>query len=158
MFPRYWSSVGELKGIWFTHVWLCVTLWTVACQVPLSLGFSRQEYWGGLLYPLQRELPNPGIEPISPALQAVFFLFFFYHFATGEVQKEYRKRLKSRHIHIKKILIEKVLIVWSGNGIYRVAGMCVLSHFSRVWLFMTPWTVARRAPLSMGFSRQELPE
>ena len=50
------------------------TPWTVACQVPLSLGFSRQEYWGGLSFPSPGDLPDPGIEPGSPALQVDFFL------------------------------------------------------------------------------------
>ena len=44
--------------------------WTVACQAPLSMGFSRQEHWSGLLFPSPEDLPNPGIEPRSPALQA----------------------------------------------------------------------------------------
>ena len=52
---------------------LCLTLvtpWTVAHQAPLSMGFSRQEYWSGFLFPFPGDLPNPGIEPKSPALQA----------------------------------------------------------------------------------------
>ena len=40
-----------------------VTLWTVACQAPLSVGFPRQEYWSGLPFPYSGELPNQGIEP-----------------------------------------------------------------------------------------------
>ena len=44
--------------------------WTVACQDPLSMGFSRQEYWSGLPFPSPGVLPDPGIEPRSPALQA----------------------------------------------------------------------------------------
>ena len=54
----------------------CPTLcdpWTAAHQVPLSMGFSRQEYWNGLPFPPLGDLPNPGIKPISPvspALQA----------------------------------------------------------------------------------------
>ena len=46
------------------------TLCTVACQAPLSMGFSRQEYWSGLPFPSPEDLPDPGIEPWSPALQA----------------------------------------------------------------------------------------
>ena len=46
------------------------TLWTVAHQVPLSVGFSRQEYWSGLPFPSPGDLSDPGIEPWSPALQA----------------------------------------------------------------------------------------
>ena len=47
-----------------------VTPWTVACQAPLSMGYSRQEYWNGLPFPLPGNLPDPGTEPGSPALQA----------------------------------------------------------------------------------------
>ena len=54
----------------FSHVRLTVTPWTAACQAPLSMEFSRQEYWSGLPCPLSGDLPNPGIEPRSPALQA----------------------------------------------------------------------------------------
>ena len=39
--------------------------WIVACQVPLSVGFSRQEYWSGLPFPPPGDLPDPGIEPLS---------------------------------------------------------------------------------------------
>ena len=55
-----------------SHVRLFVTPWTVAYQAPLSLGFSRQEYWSGLPCHalLQGDFPNPGLEPPSPALQA----------------------------------------------------------------------------------------
>ena len=51
---------------------LCLTLatpWTVARQAPLSMGFSRQEHWSGLPCPSPGELPDPGVEPTSPALQ-----------------------------------------------------------------------------------------
>ena len=44
--------------------------WTVACQAPLSMKFSRQEYWNGLLFPSPGDLPDPRIKPRSPALQA----------------------------------------------------------------------------------------
>ena len=43
-------------------------LWTVACQPPLSMAFSRQEYWSGLPYPSQGDLPKAGIKPGSPIL------------------------------------------------------------------------------------------
>ena len=46
------------------------TPWTVARQAPLSMGFSRQEYWSGLPFHSPGDLPDPGIEPTSPALQA----------------------------------------------------------------------------------------
>ena len=46
------------------------TPWTVACQAAPSVGFPRQEHWSGLPFPSPGDLPDPGIEPISPALQA----------------------------------------------------------------------------------------
>ena len=51
-------------------VQLFQTPWTVAHQAPLFMGFSRQEYWSGLPFPSPGDLPNPGVEPGSPALQA----------------------------------------------------------------------------------------
>ena len=53
-----------------SRVQLFVTPWTVAHQAPLSMGFSKQEYWSGLPFPSPGDLPDPGIEPRSPALQA----------------------------------------------------------------------------------------
>ena len=53
-----------------SHVRLFATPWTVARQAPLSMGFSRQEYWSGLPFPSPGDLPNPGIEPRSPTLEA----------------------------------------------------------------------------------------
>ena len=49
------------------------TLWILACQAPLSMGFPKQAYWSGLLLPPPRDLPNPGVEPASPALAGRFF-------------------------------------------------------------------------------------
>ena len=49
----------------FSYVWLCMTPWTAACQAPLSMGFSRQVYWSGLLCPPLGDLPDSGIEPMS---------------------------------------------------------------------------------------------
>ena len=50
-----------------------VTLRTVTRQVPLSMGFSRQEYWSGLTCPSPGDLPNPGIEPRSPAYRQILY-------------------------------------------------------------------------------------
>ena len=52
-----------------SHVQLFATPWTVACQAPLFMGFSRQEYWSGLPLPPSGDLPDPGTEPGSAALQ-----------------------------------------------------------------------------------------
>ena len=49
------------------------TPWTLACQAPLTMGFSRQEYWSGLPFPSPGDLPDRGFEPMSPALVGGFF-------------------------------------------------------------------------------------
>ena len=54
----------------FSRVQLFMIPWTVACQAPLSMGLSRQEYWSGWPFPSPGDLPDPGIEPGSPVLQA----------------------------------------------------------------------------------------
>ena len=56
-----------------SRVRLFVTPWTVVYQAPQSMGFSRQEYWSGLPFLSPGDLPNPGIEPGSPTLQADAF-------------------------------------------------------------------------------------
>ena len=54
----------------FSRVQLFVTPWTVAYEAPPSMGFSRKEYWSGLPFPSPGDLPHPGIQPGSTALQA----------------------------------------------------------------------------------------
>ena len=60
----------------FSRVQLFATLWTVACHVPPSMGFSRQEHWSGLPCPPPGDLPDLGIEPASPASLALADGFF----------------------------------------------------------------------------------
>ena len=87
MYREAWSAAGSPWGLksqtqlnynklqcvlsYFNRVQLFATPWTVAHQVPLSMGFFRREYWCGLLFPPPGNLPNSGIEPVSltsPAL------------------------------------------------------------------------------------------
>ena len=71
-----WPVLGDLyvlshlKWKW-SRVLLFATPWTVAHQAPPSMQFTRQEYWSGLPFPSPGDLPNPGIEPRPPALQAL---------------------------------------------------------------------------------------
>ena len=62
------KSLLKVKVKSLSHVRLFATPWTVACQAPPSMGFSRQEYWSGLPFPSPGDLPDPGIEPGSPTL------------------------------------------------------------------------------------------
>ena len=66
-------TTGQRKKVQvksLSHVQLFATPWTVAYQATPSMGFSRQEYWSGLPFPSPGDMPNQGIEPWSPALQA----------------------------------------------------------------------------------------
>ena len=77
-----------------TRVRFFATPWTVAHQAPLSMGFSRQEYWSGLPFPSSGDLPYPGIEPRSPALQADTLTSeppgkYTYYLKTVMIQLEY---------------------------------------------------------------------
>ena len=91
------------------------------------MGFSRQEYWSGLPLPSPGDLPDPGIEPWSPAFQADAL--------TSELPG---KPAATKYVYKK-------------NNRYNLHA-CVLSH---IQLFETPWTVAQQTSLSMGFFRQE---
>ena len=56
-----------------SHAQFFATPWITACQAPLSIKFSRQEYWSGLPFPSPGDLPNPGIKPMLPVLAGKFF-------------------------------------------------------------------------------------
>ena len=75
-FPSTWYLSIMCVLSHFSRVWLFATPWTAAHQVPLSMGFSRQEYWSGLPRSPPGDLPNPGIKAVSlvpPALAGGFF-------------------------------------------------------------------------------------
>ena len=78
LFPRLACCLTHTHDLIYinqAHLHVCMlSCFTVACQAPLSVGFSRQEYQSGLPCPPPRYLPNPGIEPRSPVLQAVSLL------------------------------------------------------------------------------------
>ena len=66
--PKAFTGGEEEEVKSLSRVSLFVTPWTVAYQVPLSMGFSRQEHWSGLPFPSPGNLPYPGIEPRSSTL------------------------------------------------------------------------------------------
>ena len=75
MYFRIWKVIFVFFYIFervnfLSHALLFATPWTVAYQTPPSMGFSRQEYWSGVSFPSPGDLPNPGMEPGSPAFQA----------------------------------------------------------------------------------------
>ena len=88
-----------------SHIRLFATPWTVAYEIPPSVEFSRQEYWSGLLFPSLGDLPYPGIEPWSPALQADSFTIW----AT-------REALTSPKYFINISLFDSQRNEWDGYG------------------------------------------
>ena len=80
-----------------SHVQLFAIPQTVARQIPLSMEFSRQEYWSGLTFPTPGDLPNPGIEPTSPALAGRFF-------TTAHLGSHLLKKQGDLHLNTANIL------------------------------------------------------
>ena len=79
-----------------SHVQLFATPWTIACQAPLSVGFPRQEYWSGLPFPSPGDLPDPGVEYVSPTLAGGFY--------TTESPAEPILFTTSLHLHVAALL------------------------------------------------------
>ena len=98
----------------FGRVWLFVTLWTAACQVPLSLGFSRQEYWSGLPCPLPTNLPFLGIEPSSLVSSALAYRCF-----TTSASWEALKRVKNSWREFMWNVRRKNPWIWQNDMIQR---------------------------------------
>ena len=90
----YTMSMAECQSL--SCVRLYATPWTVACQAPLSMRFSRQEYWSELPCTSPGDLPDPGIEPRSPALQA-------YSLPSEPPGKQSRKSILSMSIWFQNL-------------------------------------------------------
>ena len=67
------SSIPACCAQSLSCICLSAAPWTVACQAPLSMKFSRQEHWSRLPFPTSGDLPDPGIEHVSPALEGGLF-------------------------------------------------------------------------------------
>ena len=109
----------------FSHVWLFATLWTIACQTPLSMGFSRKEYYSEFPCPPPGDLPNPGIEPVSavsPALQAALFFFLPLH---------HRGRPSLLRLGYKKTITS---ILGALSWVACLMGSQLLYHKSTLWI------------------------
>ena len=120
------SAIVLLLLSHFSHVQLCASLWAIAHQAPLSMEFSRQEYWSGLPCPPPGDGPNPGIKPRSPALEGEFV-------TTDPPEKPpYPSR---------PALFDKTSIF-----------VFVVQLLNHVWLFVTPWTAVHQVPLSSTVS------
>ena len=109
----------------FSHVWLFVTPWTAAAQAPLSIGFSRQEYWTGLPFPPPGDLPNPGIEPLSPVVPAL---------QMGSLQLNHQESPWVPWLGIKPVVAARSLNQWAIRESYGLEVLyTVLSIFIKSW-------------------------
>ena len=107
------SMVPECRLSGFSSIWILVTLGTAVCQAPLSMGFSRQEYWSGLPCPPPGELPDAGIEHTSLCLM---------HWQAGSLPPA-----PPRRWHI----CQKFLHAFSTHYIHST--QINISHFSKFW-------------------------
>ena len=110
----------------FNCVWLLVTLWIVAHQVALSMGFSRQEYWSRLPCPPPGDLPDPGMEPMTPALAGRFFTSN----TTGKAQCELYTSINPNNNLLPEFLIQLFWYIGLKNNRSLVNLMCTLSTSS----------------------------
>ena len=173
-----WSKACVSVLSCFSRVRLSVTLWTIACQASLSMEFSRQEYWSGWSCPTPGYLYHRGIEPESSALLGGFFTTS----TTWEalVKGIYLSNNGNNHClfisdgvqamctllvgcHLPPYYIPSVKLQMRHNKLFlkllsRLVTALFLKHvfvLNRFSFFVTPWTVACQAPLSMGFPSQE---
>ena len=155
---------------YFSPVQLLETLWTVAQQASLSMGFSRQGYWNGLPCPLPGDLPDPGIGPVpsaSPALQADFstpephwkpFWWLFTGFIFSNVSILTFQCLYFVDISPVNSIVLMVIFFFSfqTNDFFFSLQFSSVQLLSRVRIFVTPWITARQASLSITNSQNLL--
>ena len=123
----------------FSRVWLCATSWTAAYQAPLSMGFSRQEYWSGV------PLPSPRYGYGAAATQSLQSCLTLCHPIDGSPPGSPVPGI------LQARTLEWAAISFSDAGKWKVK----VTSLSCVGLLATPRNAAYQAPPSMGFSRQE---
>ena len=105
-----------------SRVWLLAGPWTVARQTPPSMEFSRQEYWSGLPFPSPGDLPDPGIKPRSPAMQA------------AALPSEPPGKPFSLLTHIKYCTFIKWVLIYTLPWLSSVSLLYYLLDYSATWL------------------------
>ena len=146
---------------WFSHVCLSVTSWTVAHKSPLSMGFSRQEYWRGLPWPPPGDFPDLWIQPMSLMSSALAGGFLTTAAAAAAKSLQSCPTLCDPRdgsppgSPVPGILQARTLEWFAISFSNAWKGKVKVKSLSCVRLFATPWSAADEAPPSMGFSRQE---
>ena len=118
-------------------------LWTAGHQGPLCMEFSQQEFWNGLPFPTPGDLSDPEINLFY------FIIFNILIFFLSSDPHNNTESWKGRDYYLLCVHVSVYVCVCV------CVCVCMLSLFSRVQLFATPWSVALQTPLSIGFFRQE---
>ena len=150
-----------------SHVPLFVTTWTIA-RLLLSMKYSRQEYWSGLLFSTPGNLPKSGMEPVTPVSHGL--LGGFYTIVPPGKPSNFLAAAAAKSLQSCTTLCNPLDSVPPGSpvpGILQAGTLeWVAMSFSNAWkvkvkspswvrLLATPWTAAHQAPPSTGFSSQE---
>ena len=116
-----------------------VTPWTVAHYAPLSMGFSREEYWSGLPFPSPGTLPDPGMEPVSPALADKFCTteppvksIYMYIYASVSQHKKLHQNLLGMSIQNSN---DQYWAEWLNQNLSWSPRICILTSV-RIWLIL----------------------
>ena len=140
-----------------SRVWLCATPETAAHQAPPSLGFSRQEHWSGLPFPSPNERAVPlkeGGSTLCRNAHSVLLYIPLPFFFIVTKKTDFQLDLRSLILFILYWGIAELQSCVSIRYAAKWSSYTYIQSLSRVWLFVTPRTVACQCPLSMGFSRQ----
>ena len=123
-----------------SHVQLFVTPWTVAHQAPPSMGFSRQEYWSALPFPSPGNLPDPGIEPRSPTLQA-----------DALTSQPPGKQAAHRFVSVNRVSVSSIRKNFQINCL-PLGGITLWKTVFFIWLTSRLMIKRQRSPASYKFS------
>ena len=121
------------------HIRLFASPWTVACQAPLSVEFSRQKYWSGLQFPSPGDLPDPEIKPESPASQALAGRFFTREPSgkTPVFPERFNLRVNIKDLYIA--LCHPSVSIWYNWEAF-VKAEYILKRQMLTFFFPLPWT------------------
>ena len=123
-------SMGAFAG---TLIWLFATRWTVACQAPLPMGFSRQEYWSGFLWPPLGTFPTQGLNLGLLHFRKIFF-FFLTIWATREAHLQVKHKFKKETACVRSSIATSYFCVQENP----VGGYASVND--RQWWACRPWT------------------
>ena len=129
-----------------------MTPWTVARQAPLSMRFPKQEYWSGLPFPSPGNLPDPGIEPMSPTLAGEFFTTEFPRKPLWWVEES----LKCHKEQQSEWRIQLLHFTWRKISVCPEMPLCsclwVVSQQSCPWVSTAEWGLGFRTPMDTNIT------